>query len=189
MRTTPKLSVRTAAARAAVLMGAAILLFAGCGSSDPGALGSGSIDGGLSAEGQKQEYVDGVNRALQQLKSAQGEDFGRAVEGGQKKQLQVAALSWKQGGQQLKQLNPPKDAAAAHAKLVKAVDALAVWNARLVAAAPNKARTRSIAKQAGTSPASEQYAQALCDLESAGYSVLEDTSVCTPLADAAAPVG
>ena len=183
MRATPMHLVRTTL----LALGAALLL-AGCGSGDPGALGPNSVDGGLSAEGQKQEYVDGVSRALTQLGTAQGDSFGKAVENGQKKQLQTAALAWRQGGQQLKELNPPKDAAAAHAKLVKAVDGLAVWNNRLVAAAPNKARTRALAKQAGASAPSQQLEAAVCELVDAGYEIV-DSGACTPLANAPSAVG
>jgi hypothetical protein len=171
--------------RRALLLGAAVLLLAGCSNGDPGALGPNSVDGGLSTEGQKQEYVDGVSRALNQLGKAQDDSFGKAVEDGSKKGLQAAALDWRQGGQQLKQLNPPKDAAAAHAKLISAVDQLAVWNARLVAAAPNKAQTRKLAKQASISEPSTAYGDAVCELLDKGYSVVE-SSACTPLSDAGA---
>ena len=171
--------------RQALLLGAALLLLGGCSNGDPGALGPNSVDGGLSPEGQKQEYVDGVSRALAQLGKAQDDSFGKAVDTGNRKGLQAAALDWKQGGQQLKQLNPPKDAADAHAKLIAAVDQLAVWNARLVAAAPNKAQTRKIAKQAAMSAPSAAYGDAVCALLDKGYSVVE-SSACTPLSDAGA---
>lgn len=168
-----------------MLLGVVVLLVAGCGSSDPGALGPAGVDGGLSVQGQKQEYVDGASRALTQLGSAQGDAFARAVDGGAKRPLQAAALAWKQGDQQLKELNPPKEAAVAHQRLVKAVDSLAVWNDRLVAAAPNPNRTRTLAKQAAGSAASKQFGDAICALVDLGYEVV-DSGVCTPLADPAA---
>jgi hypothetical protein len=179
--TTTKLLMRLALATIAAL------LLAGCGESDPGPTAVGG--GGLSAEGQRQDYVDGVSRALSQLGSAtQGPAFARAVDGGNRKQLQVAALAWQQGGAQLKGLNPPKDAVPGHKALVAAVTALDQWNQRIVAAAPNKAMTKRLARQAGASPASQQFEAAVCQLVDAGYEVV-DPGVCTPLANAEPPVG
>jgi hypothetical protein len=166
---------------------AAALLLAGCGEGDPGALGPSGVDGGLSAEGKRQEYVDGVSRALGQLGSAtQGPAFAKAVDGGNRRQLQAAALAWRQGGEQLKGLNPPKDAAEGHAALIAAVEALDAWNQRIVRAAPNKAATKKLARQAGSSPASQQFEAAVCQLVDAGYEVV-DPGACTPLANAAGP--
>ena len=166
----------------------AIVLLTGCGESDPGALGPSGVDGSLSPEGQKQVYVDGVSRALDQLGSTQGAGFAKAVDGGNKQLLQTAALAWRQGGDQLKSLDPPKGAADEHQALIKAVDALDTWNKRLVAAAPNKASTRKIAKAASNSPASRQFEAAVCALNDAGYEVV-DPGACTPLSNAAGPVG
>lgn len=165
----------------------AALLVAGCGESDPG---PGAIGGGgLSPEGQRQDYVDGVTRALGQLGSAtQGPEFAKAVDGGNRRQLQVAALAWQQGGAQLKGLNPPADAVEGHKALVAAVTALDRWNQRIVSAAPNKAMTKKLARQAGASPASRQFEAAVCQLVDAGYEVI-DPGACTPLADAEGPVG
>ncbi|MCW2961004.1 MAG: hypothetical protein JWM25_732 [Thermoleophilia bacterium] len=173
-----------------LVLAAAMLLLAGCGEGDPGAIGPTGIDGGLSTEGQKQQYVESINGALTQLGSAQGEQFGAAVDAGNKKDLQVAALAWRQGGEQLKTLDAPKDAAEEHAALVKAVTALDVWNQRIVAAAPNKAQTRKLAAQAAKSPASTSYGDALCGLVVAGYEVV-DPAACdtTPLESADGPLG
>ncbi len=177
--TTTKLLLRLALATIAAL------LLAGCGESDPGVISN----TGLSPEGQRQDYVDGVTRALGQLGSAtQGPEFARAVDGGNRKQLQIAALAWQQGGAQLKGLNPPKDAVAGHKALVTAVTALDQWNMRIVSAAPNKAMTKKLAREAGASPASRQFEAAVCQLVDAGYEVV-DPGACTPLADAAGPVG
>ena len=163
----------------------AALLLAGCGESDPGVI----TDSSLSPEGQRQDYVDGVTRALGQLGSAtQGPEFARAVDGGNRKQLQIAALAWQQGGAQLKGLSPPKDAVEGHKALVAAVTALDQWNQRIVAAAPNKAKTKQLARQAGASPASQQFEAAVCQIVDAGYEVI-DPGACTPLADAEGPVG
>ena len=165
----------------------AALLLAGCGESGLGPAAVG--DGGLSPEGQRQDYVDGVTRALGQLDSAtSGEGFARAVDTGNRRQLQVAALAWQQGGAQLKGLNPPKDAVEGHKALIAAVTALNTWNQRIVGAAPNKAMTRKLARQAGTSPASQQFEAAVCQLVDAGYEVI-DPGACSPLADASGPVG
>jgi hypothetical protein len=169
------------------LAGAAVLLLAGCGEQDPGpsAVGGGS----LSAEGQRQEYVDGVSRALSQLGSAtQGQQFARAVDTGNRRQLQVAALAWQQGGAQLKGLNPPKDAVEGHKALVAAVEGLDAWNQRIVRAAPNKAATKKLARQASASPASQQFEAAVCQLVDAGFEVV-DPGACTPLSNAEGPVG
>lgn len=175
--------------RAVLLAGMAMLLLAGCGDSDPGAIGPSGIDGGLSTEGQRQEYIDGVSRALDQLGTAtQGQGFAKAVDTGNSRQLQAAAIAWRQGGEQLKGLNPPKDAAEGHAALIRAVEGLDSWNQRIVRAAPNKALTRKLAKQAAASPASQQLEAAVCQLVDAGYEVI-DPGACTPLADAAPPVG
>lgn len=174
--------------RALLALGAASLVLAGCGGGDPGALGPMGIDGGLSPEGQRQEYTDGVGRALMQLGSAtQGAAFAKAVDGGNKRQLQAAALAWRQGGEQLKGLNPPKDAVEGHASLVKAVEGLDAWNQRIVRAAPKKAQTKKLARQASNSPASRQFEAAVCQLVDAGYDVI-DPGACTPLADAEGPV-
>ena len=167
----------------------AVLLLAGCGEEDPGALGPRGLDGGLSPEGQRQEYRDGVERALGQLGAAtQGATFAKAVDGGNRRQLQAAALAWQQGGQQLKGLNPPEDAVEGHKALIAAVEALDAWNQRIVRAAPNKAQTKKLARQAQTSPASQQFEAAVCMLVDAGYEVI-DPGACTPLADAGGPVG
>lgn len=175
------------AGRTLLVLACAVLLL-GCGD-DPSAIGPAGIDGGLSPEGRRQEYTDGVGRALAQLGSAtQGAGFAKAVEGGNRRQLQAAALAWRQGGEQLRGLDPPKDAAAAHAKLVSAVEGLDSWNQRIVRAAPNKASTRRLARQAVRSPASQQFEAAVCELVDAGYEVI-DPGACTPLADAEGPVG
>jgi hypothetical protein len=167
----------------------AVLLLAGCGESDPGAIGPNGIDGGLSAEGKRADYVDGVSRALNQLGSATNNPtYGRAVDGGNRRQLQAAALAWRQGGEELKQLDPPKDAVPGHKALIAAVEALDAWNQRIVAAAPNKAATKKLAKQAGASPASKQFEAAVCMLVDEGYEVI-DPGACTPLADASGPAG
>ncbi len=186
MSTTTNTTTKTILWRLALATFAALLL-AGCGESDPGPSAVGG--GGLSPEGQRQDYVDGVTRALGQLGSAtQGPEFARAVDGGNRKQLQIAALAWQQGGAQLKGLNPPKDAVAGHKALVAAVTALDQWNQRIVAAAPNKAMTKKLARQAGASPASQQFEAAVCQLVDAGYEVV-DPGACTPLADAEGPLG
>jgi hypothetical protein len=160
----------------------------GCGEQDPGVIGPRGLDAGLTAEGKKQAYADSVGSALQQLGTSQGPTYGRAVEAGNKRQLQVAALAWKQGLQQLKQANPPKDAAAAHEDLVAAVSELSSWNARITAAAPNKAQTKRLAKQASTGSASQQFEAAVCQLVEAGYEII-DPGACTPLANAEGPLG
>ncbi len=163
------------------------LLLAGCGANDPGPTTLGG--GGLSPEGQRQEYVDGVSRALSQLGSAtQGEAFTRAVDTGNRRQLQVAALAWRQGGAQLKGLSPPKDAVEGHKALVAAVEGLDTWNRRIVNAAPNKAVTKRLAQRASASAASQQFEKAVCELVDAGYEVI-DPGACTPLANAEGPVG
>lgn len=173
--------------RALIVLAGALLLL-GCGD-DPSVIGPSGIDGGLSPEGRRQEYTDGVGRALAQLGSAtQGPAFAKAVDGGNRRQLQTAALAWRQGGEQLRGLDPPKDAAAAHGKLVSAVEGLDAWNQRIVRAAPNKASTRRLARQAVRSPASQQFEAAVCELVDAGYEVV-DPGACTPLADAEGPLG
>lgn len=167
---------------------ATALFGAGCGDSDPGALGPQGVDGGLSSEGKKQEYVQGVSRALAQLATSQnGKGYAQAVNTGSKRQLQIAALAWQQGGAQLKQLDPPADAVAAHEQLIAAVGALSTWNTKIVAAAPNKARTKQLAKQAAVSPASQAYEASVCKLVDAGYEVIDPTA-CSPLDAASSPV-
>jgi hypothetical protein len=168
---------------------AAMVFVAGCDNGDPGALGAMGVDG-LSNEQAKQDYTDGVGRALQQLGSAQGQGFGKAVDTGNKKQLQAAAIAWQQGLEQLKQVDPPKDVVAQHVALVKAVETLDVWNKRVAKAAPNKFMTRKLGKQASASPASKAFAGSICDIVDAGYDVV-DSSACTPLAaeDAQNPAG
>ncbi|MCW2955380.1 MAG: hypothetical protein JWO69_249 [Thermoleophilia bacterium] len=176
--------------RITITLLAAAMLLAGCGETDPGAIGPTGVDGLLSPEGQKQEYLDGVGGALTQLSSAQGEQFGSAVDTANRKQLQVAALAWRQGGEQLKSLSAPKDAVEEHQALVTAIEGLDTWNKRIAAAAPNKAQTRKLARQASNSPASKQYGAALCGLVQAGYEVV-DPAACdsTPLESAEGPVG
>ena len=170
-------NVRTWALAALAVV--AMAFVAGCGEQDPGALSATGV-GGLSTEGQRQEYTEAVGRALQQLGAAQGQSFGRAIELGNKKQLQASAIAWEQGVEQLKQIDPPKDVVGQHTALVKAVETLNTWNKRLVAAAPNKTRTRKIGKAASTSPASQQFAGAICDIIDVGYDIA-DSSACTPL--------
>ena len=162
---------------------AVALVGAGCGEEDPGPL---SVDAQLSNEQQKQDYVDGVQRALGQLGSAQGQTFAKAVDTGNRKQLQAASIAWQQGLEQLKQLSPPADAVDGHRRLVNSVQGLDNWNKRIVAAAPNKNRTKALARQAGASQASTGFEAAVCTLVDAGYEVV-DPGVCTPLANAAGP--
>lgn len=166
----------------------AAVLLAGCGEADPGAIGPTGVDGGLSGEGQRQEYIDGVGRALQQLGSAQGQGFAKAIDAGNTRQLQAAAIAWDQGGEQLQGLDPPKDAVGAHTQLVKAVEGLSVWNQRIAKAAPNKALTRKLGKQASASPASQSFEAAVCGIVDAGYEVI-DPAACSPLTNAEGPVG
>ena len=171
------------------LLVAASVLVAGCDNGDPGAMGAMGVDG-LSNEQTKQDYTDGVGRALVQLGSAQGQAFGKAVETANKKQLQASAIAWEQGLEQLKQVDPPKDVVGQHTALVKAVETLNVWNKRLATAAPNKAKTRKLGQQASASPASNAFGAAICDIVDVGYDVV-DSSACTPMADEAAqsPMG
>jgi hypothetical protein len=164
----------------------AMLVVAGCGEGDPGALGPTGVDAGVSSEQQKEDYVDGVAGALTQLGSSQGQSFGQAVAKANKRQLQASAIAWRQGLQQLKGLNPPKDAVPGHQKLVAAVEALDGWNKRIIAAAPNAKRTKAVAQQASGSAASRQFEAAVCVLVDAGYEVV-DPGACTPLANAAGP--
>lgn len=177
--------------RAAALVaatGAVVLVLAGCGEQDPGALGPTGVDGGLSVEGQRQEYVEGVGRALQQLGMAQGQGFAKAIDAGNARQLQQASIAWRQGAEQLKQLDPPKDVVGPHKQLVEAVDELATWNDRIAKAAPNKTLTRKLGKQASASPASRSFEAAVCGIVNEGYDVI-DPGACTPLANAAGPAG
>ena len=171
--------------RTMVVALAAALLVAGCGDADPGALGPVGVDGGLSPEGQRQQYVQGVGDALAQLGAAMGPSFSQAVDGGNRRQLQAASLAWQQGSQQLQSIDPPEAAVADHLALVKAVKALDAWNKRIVAAAPNKTATKRLATQASRSPASAQFGTAICKLVEDGFSVT-DESACGAYADAAA---
>lgn len=175
-------------ARASLAVALLSLVVAGCGETDPGVIGPSGVDGALSPEGQRQAYVDGVGRALDQLGTAtQGPAFAAAVDKGNRRQLQAASIAWRQGGEQLKTLDPPKDAVAAHTALIKAVEQLDTWNGRVTAAAPNKAMTRKLARQAAGSPASQLFEQSVCDLVDLGYDVV-DPGACSPLQDAS-PVG
>jgi hypothetical protein len=171
-----------------LVIAAAALLAAGCGEGDPGAIGPAGVDGGLSSEGQRQEYVEGVSRALTQMFSGQGASYGTSIETGNEKQLQATVIAWRQGVQQLKSINPPKDAVSGHTALVKAAESLDGWNQRIAAAAPNKNRTKALARQASNSPASRQLEAAVCEIVDAGYEIA-DPGTCTPLANAAAPNG
>lgn len=170
-------------------MVAAILVVtvAGCGNNDPGPQ---SLDGQVSLEQQRQDYVEGVGRALAQLGSAQGPTYARSVDSANKRQLQTAALAWQQGLEQLKSLSPPEDAVSGHKELVSAVEALHSWNMRVVNAAPNKKRTQAVARKAATSPASQQFEQAICTLIDAGYEVV-DPGACSVFDEAtkAGPAG
>ncbi|MCW2927710.1 MAG: hypothetical protein JWM86_1678 [Thermoleophilia bacterium] len=179
--------MRKVTTAAALLVAAALL--AGCGESDPGAIGPAGVDGGVSSEQQRQDYVEGVQRALDQLGSAtQGPEFAKAVDAGNGRLLKASAIAWQQGGAQLKQLSPPKEAVEGHTALVKAVDGLNVWNQRIVAAAPNKAMTKKLARQASASAASQSFEAAVCQLVDAGYEVV-DSGACSPLENASGPVG
>ncbi|MCB0877810.1 MAG: hypothetical protein KDC46_02365 [Thermoleophilia bacterium] len=185
MSTTTTTTTRARIGRLLVVL-LALVLVAGCGESDPGAIGPSGVDGGVSSEQAKEDYVTGVNSALQQLGTAQGQSFGAAVTKGNKRQLQASAIAWRQGVQQLKGLNPPKEAVPAHTKLVEAVSQLDTWNQRIANAAPNKKRTQTLAKQASGSAASRNFEAAVCELVDAGFEVI-DPGACTPLANAAGP--
>ncbi|MCW2925031.1 MAG: hypothetical protein JWM98_2435 [Thermoleophilia bacterium] len=180
-------SIRTGLVLRLILALAAALLVAGCGQGDPGAIGPTGVDGGLSPEGKRQDYVDGVTRALGQLSQAtQTPTYAKSVESGNKKSLQLSMYAWRQGGEQLKGLDPPKDAVPGHTALIKAVEGLDAWNQRLVKAAPNKFLTKKLARQAADSAASRQYGDAICTLVAAGYDVV-DADACGTGLDAASP--
>lgn len=165
------------------------LFVAGCGDANVIPGGANALSG--SPELEKQSYAEGVNRALQQLGSAQAPDsFGKAVDTGNKRQLQASAIAWDQGVASLQQLDPPDDAVAANTKLLKAVQGLATWNKRLIAAAPNKQRVQALARQAAASPDSKAYGAAACELQGLGYNIglAEACGGGSPLDSAGGPV-
>jgi hypothetical protein len=168
-----------------LVIGLVVALVAGCGDQDPGPM---SLQQQLSADQQRQDYVDGVGRALGQLGSAQGPTFAQSVDNGNKRELQAAAIAWRQGMQQLKSLSPPPEAAEGHRALLNAVEALDSWNERIVNAAPNRNRTQALARQAAESPASRLFERAVCQLVDEGYEVV-DPGACTPMSNAAGPAG
>lgn len=179
-------ATRTRTIRRLLVIGVVAVLAAGCGEADPGPMG---LEAQVSAEQQRQDYVEGVSRALAQLGSPQGpqgQSFSRSVNNGNKRQLQAAAIAWRQGLEQLKALSPPKEAVDGHNALVNSVQGLDNWNQRIVNAAPNKNRTKALARQAGASQASMGFEAAVCKLVDAGFEVV-DPGACTPLANAAGP--
>jgi hypothetical protein len=166
----------------------AAMLVAACGERDPGALGPTGIDGGVSQQSRKQDYLDGVQRALGQFAPTLGPDFARAAGAANRRQLQVVALRWDEGVATLKQLDPPADAVGAHKRLLAASEARAAWNARIIAAAPNKKRVLGLTRQAERGSDSKAFEDAICELVDLGYPVVEDDA-CSPLNEAGGPGG
>lgn len=168
-----------------VLLAGALGLSA-CGEDDPGALGATGLKQ-TSASAQRQDYVEGVDRALSRLGVAQGPSFSRAIASGERRQLEMSALAWDEGVQMLRQLDPPEEAVAQHRALVASTQALAGWNRRMVGVAPDRKKVAWVAKQASMSPQSAAYEKSVCGLVEVGYDVVPP-ELCGPMSEAEGPV-
>lgn len=178
-------SFGTRAASAVLALVVAAAVGAGCG--DQGAAGSrGNLDR-PSKEQQRQDYVDSLGRMQAVIEDPNAEPFQRSIDRGKKRELLAAAARWDQATAVAEGAQPPRDVAGVHRDLVKAMRGLGDWNRRIAAAAPNRSRTRRIARQAQNSPEAKAFDAALSKLEAAGY--LEPAGGATPLDQAGSPAG
>lgn len=173
--------------RSALLVMSAIvgsLALAGCGDSGSAGPYAGGRTSSLSAEQQKQDYAAALERMMVSMEDENAPPVERSIQTANRKELLANTLRWDQALATLEGADPPKDAKPAHDKLVQAMRDLSAWNQRIAKAAPNKARTRRIAKQALNSPAAASYGEALAQLEALGYLPAGE-----PLEGASPPVG
>jgi hypothetical protein len=175
--------------RRALAMALCVLLAgmgaAACGD-DQGPGGPG-VDASTSDAQSKENYEQAMDQMRAQLENPQAPPPQMSINKGNRNQLLDLAQRWDAATATVKSITPPDDIKAEHADLVKAMEQLGNWNRRIAAAAPNKARTRKLGKQAKNSAASKAFGEAVRAIEAKGYHVMtapEDDS----LEDAGSPV-
>lgn len=170
---------------AAMLIVVVMLAASGCG--DGGSAGpyAGGKSTAVSAKEQKEQYARSLTAALDAMEDAEAPPAQESVNRGDQRALQNQSVRWAQAGQIIEELSPPAEAKAAHDRLVSAMRALSTWNQRMVKAAPNRSRTRSVYRQALKSPAARDYGAALQELEKLGYLPAAQQD---PMAGAGSPV-
>ena len=170
-----------------LLVMAIALLAAGCGE-DEGQLANVPVGGKASAEQQKQSYEESMDRMRSQLEDANAPALERSIAAGNKRQLEGAALRWDSATATVASIDPPADIASAHRDLVKAMKGLGDWNRKIAAGAPNKSRTRRLARQAQASKDAAAFQAAITKIEARGYHVMSEPDSSDPLGDAGSPV-
>jgi hypothetical protein len=169
---------------AAGVLVAMCLALSGCGGNEGSA---GPYKGGLDArqaeQDAKNEYAKTFGRMLATMEDPQAPPVEKSINMARRNDLIANARRWDAALAVIQSATPPKDAKAAHDQLVKAMTELSDWNQRIAAAAPSRAKTRRVAKQARNSAAAKQFAEAVVKLEQLGYGGSEQ-----PLDEAGSPV-
>lgn len=133
-----------------------------------GGLGSAAND---QRQSQKLAYEDQMERMITALDDPEAPELQRSVNQGDRRQLAAAAQRWDAAIGMAEAATPPEEVAKTHAELVAAMKELSRWNHRIAKAAPNKTRTRRLAKKAQNSPAAKRYGKAIDDLQARGYTI------------------
>jgi len=161
------------------------VLAAGCGDGGSGGPYTGGSAGKVSQDQVKQDYAAGLDRMLTALEDPNAPPLEQSIQTANRQQLLNSAIRWDQALSTLEGVTPPKDARKSHDRLVAAMRSLSDWNRKIAGAAPNRSRTRSVARQALKSEGAREYAAATTELEQLGYLFSQEA----PLEDAGSPVG
>lgn len=155
------------------VLACAALIGAGCESGgEPPNSSVPRYGGGQSQEQLKIEYQQSMEQMRSQLENPDAPPLDRSIEIGDQQQLEQAAMRWDTATALAASIEPPKDIAADHKRLVAAMKALGDWNRKIAAAAPNKALTRKLGKQAQASAAATAFTEAVNRIEAKGYNVM-----------------
>jgi hypothetical protein len=158
------------------------LTCAACGENDPGAIGATGLSE-VSKEQQRQDYQGAMLAMTDALEDPSAMPMEQAINTGNRKELQDAARRWDQATAVVISIEAPENVVSFHEKLGKAMQDLGDWNRRIAAAAPNKAATRRLGRQARESDAARRYNEALGAIQGAGYEMIPED----PLDSAGAP--
>lgn len=175
-----------------LLVAAAAVVGAGCGSGEPPQGSVPRYNSGQSQDQLKAEYQQSMEQMRSQLDNPEAPPLDRSIATGDQPELEQAAMRWDTATALVASLTPPKDIVADHKRLVAAMKDLGDWNRKIAAAAPNKKRTQQIAKQAQNSAAATAFGAAVDRIEAKGYNVMtagDPAASDDPLPGASDPVG
>lgn len=181
--------VRAARAVAKLLTVASFVLVASsCGGEPPDSGGNRLDPNTGSPEMQHERYDQEMVRVRALVEDPDAPPIDRSVNQGARRELLAMALRWDRATATVKSIDPPKDIAKDHAKLVRAMENLGKWNRRIAAAAPDRAQTRRLFKQARASADSTAFGEAVRAIEKRGYHVMTEPEA-SPLDGAGSPGG